>query len=196
MGALKDVSAWVGRNFAPLLLVPLAGTLLWVAVWRVWLPPVHGGAVARTVTTVDARDASHKVTTIVKTSRAAGPSRRSEALALALVLLGAGATVIAVFHSRIASVDLGKDGVKIELTPAEQGGAAVLAARLASRGAPRSTYGRAFERYLRAVGARRPSTAEGSAHPGRRAAAAPPLAPGLSSREASSLAGSIADELV
>lgn len=187
--AMREVLAWLGRNFAPVILVPLAAGSLWVAVWRVWLPPIHGGATARTVTTVDARDASHKVTTIVKTSRAAGPSRRSEALAMVLILLGAGAAVIAVFHDRIGTIDLGKDGIKIELTPAERDGAALLAARLAGRGAGGPTYGRAFDRYLRAVSARRPAAVPAAG--GARSAAAP----GLSEQEASSLAGRIADEL-
>ncbi len=121
---------WAGANLVPLVLIPLAALLVWVAVWRVWLPPANGaGVTARTVTTVDADDSSqptHKVTTVVKTSRGASPSRRSEVLALALVFLGAGAAVIGVFHNRIGSLELGKDGVKIDLTPAEQSGAAAL----------------------------------------------------------------------
>ena len=48
-----------GANLVPLILIPLAAVLLWVAVWRVWLPPAGGaGVIARTVTTVDA-NASH-----------------------------------------------------------------------------------------------------------------------------------------
>lgn len=192
MKVVRAGLAWIGENLAPLVLLSLAGALLWVAVWRIWLPPAHGGAASRAVTTVDTREASHKVTTIVRSSRAAGPSRRSEPLALVLILLGTGATVIAVFHSRIGSIDLGKDGVKIELTPAEKQGAATLAARLATRGVPDSTYGRAFDRYLRAVGARRPATLSEIAGAG--AVKASPA--GLTSHEATLLADRIADELV
>ena len=86
------------------------------------------------MTTVDANDASqptHKITTVVRTSRGASPSRRSEVLALALLFLGAGAAVVGVFHNRIGSLELGKDGVKIDLTEAERSGAAALVARLA-----------------------------------------------------------------
>ena len=188
---MRRVLAWSGRQFVPLLLVPLSGALLWVALWRIWLPPLDGASVVQTVTTVDAGDASRRVTTVVKTSRAAAPSRRSEPLALVLVLLGAGAAVIAVFHDRIGSIDLGKDGLKIELTPAERDGAATLTARLASRGAKAQSYARAFERYLRVVSERRP----GSADTGEPAGAKQAAAPGLSAREASALADRIADDV-
>ncbi len=191
MRAVRAILRWIGANLAPLLLVPLAAGLMWVSVWRIWLPPLHGGAVSRTVTTVDALDASHKVTRVVKTSRAAGPTRRSEALAMLLILLGAGAAIVAVFHDRIDAIELGKDGIKLELTPAEQQGAATLAARLARRGAPGSAYRQAFTRYLRAVGARTPRERALAGTPA--GATAPAL--GLTAAEATSLADRIADEL-
>src|SRR6476659_8834851 len=123
--------AWLRANLVPLVLLPLAACLIWIAVWRIWLPPrASADAVARSVTTVDANAPTrptHKVTTVMRATRAAGPSRRSEPLALALVFLGAGAAVVAVFHDRIGSIQLGKDGIKIELTEAERTGASLRA---------------------------------------------------------------------
>src|SRR5579871_5088066 len=108
MAVLDRALGWVGSNFVPIVLIPLAALLLWIAVWRIWLPPVGGAAVtARTVTTVDASATTrptHKVTTVVKTTRDSSPSRRSEALALALIFIGAGAAVVAAFNRRIGSV--------------------------------------------------------------------------------------------
>jgi hypothetical protein len=184
MSRFDRLVGWVGRNFVPLVLIPLGAILLWVAVWRVWLPPVGGaGVTARTVTTVDANASSrptHKVTTVIKTSRGASPSRRSEVLALALLFLGAGAAVIAVFHNRIGSLELGKDGVKIDLTADERSGAAALVSRLAVTGAPPASYAKALDRYVRALSARRGgSTVMGAA-----------------GDDASALADRIADDLV
>jgi hypothetical protein len=187
MSALDRALAWTGANLVPLVLLPLAVLLLWVGIWRVWLPPARsGGVAARTVTTVDAStDPTHRVTSVVRSSRSAAPSRRSETLALVLVLLGAGAAVVGVFNRRIASLELGKDGVKIDLTVAERSGAAALVGRLAESGAPARSYGRGVERYLRAVSARRtPSAVKGL------------VAPGLGEAEAAALAGRIADDLV
>jgi len=69
---------WLGRNLVPIVLIPLSAVLLWVGIWRVWLPPAGGGGItARTVTTVDANATTrptHRVTTVVKTT--AGPRRR------------------------------------------------------------------------------------------------------------------------
>ena len=140
--------------------LPLAGVLLWVGIWRVWLPPAPiGGTTARTVTTVEANAASrptHKVTTVVKTTRGATPSRRSEVLALVLLLVGAGAAVIGVFNRRIGSLELGKDGVKVDLNEAQRAEAAALVSKLASRGASPSSYGRALDGYVRSIaGSRR-----------------------------------------
>ena len=148
-------SAWVGENLVPLVLVPLAVVLLWVGIWRVWLPPAPpGGVTARTVTTVDANAVTrptHKVTTVVKTTQGNSPSRRSEALALVLLLVGTGAAVIGVFNRRIGSLELGKDGVKVDLTDTERAAAAALVSDLASRGASPSAYGRGLDSYVRAV---------------------------------------------
>jgi hypothetical protein len=179
---------WVGRNIVPLLLVPLAALLLWVAIWRVWLPPVGTSrAVVRTVTTVTASTSpTHKVTTVVKSSPASSPSRRSEALALLLIVLGTGTAVIAVFHDRIGSVELGKDGLKLDLTAAERDGAAELVGRLAGSGAGRMAYARGVERYLGALARLRPAPGIVSATPEPRA---------IGPAEARSLAGAIADEL-
>ncbi len=182
---------WAAANFAPLVLIPLAAGLIWIAVWRVWLPPAGGGgAVATTVTTVNANaktDPTHKVTTVVRASSGGAPSRRSEALAMALVFLGAGAVVVAVFHDRIASVELGEDGIKLDLDPPAQTGAAALVTRLAASGAPPETYARGLDRYLRAVASRR-SVVGARREPG--------AAAGLGSEQAVALADRIADELV
>ncbi len=183
--------AWAGANLAPLVLIPLAAGLIWIAVWRVWLPPAGSpGAIARTVTTVNANAKSkptHKVTTVVRSSRDGTPSRRSEALALALVFLGAGAAIVAAFHNRIASIDLGKDGVKVVLTASEQSGAAALVSRLSTAGARPRAYGIGIDRYLRAVASRRPE-----ARP-RGVMGAMPA--GLTGQQAAELADRIADEL-
>jgi hypothetical protein len=152
---MSGVADWVGSNLVTLVLIPLAALLLWVGIWRVWLPPAPvGGVTARTVTTVDANAGTrptHKVTTVVKTTRGASPSRRSELLALVLLLAGTGAAVIGVFNRRIGSLELGKDGVKVDLTEAERARAAALVSRLASRGASPSSYGRALDGYVRSV---------------------------------------------
>src|SRR5215471_17324813 len=152
---MAKASAWVGANLVPLVLIPLAVVCVWVGIWRVWLPPAPaGGVTARTVTTVDANAASrptHKVTTVVKTTSGNSPSRRSEALALVLLLMGTGAAVIGVFNRRIGSLELGKDGVKVDLTEAERTQAAALVSKLASRGASPSSYGRALDGYVRSV---------------------------------------------
>src|SRR5580765_3309840 len=173
---MSRLAAWVRANLVPLVLIPLAAG-------RIWLPPDgRGGAVARSVTTVDANAPTrptHKVTTVMRATRAAGPSRRSEPLALALVFLGAGAAVVAVFHDRIGSIQLGKDGIKIELTEAERTGAAQLVERLARDGAPAAAYARGIQRYLGTIASRR----------GLRAASTGALDP-------VELANRIADELV
>ena len=182
---------WAGANLAPLVLIPLAAGLIWIAIWRVWLPPVAGGGTVTTsVTTVNANaktDPTHKVTRVVRAARGGSPSRRSEALALALVFLGAGAAVVAVFHDRIASVELGKDGIKLDLDPAAQAGAAALVTRLAASGAPPRAYSRGLERYLRALASRRSVV---GAKPG------PGTAAGPGPEQAVALADRIADELV
>ena len=54
---------------------------------------------------------------------------------IVLLFLGAGAAVVGVFHDRIGTIELDKDGVKITLSKAEQAGAAALVDRLARAGA-------------------------------------------------------------
>jgi hypothetical protein len=188
MGIVRRGLRWAGRNLVPLLLVPLAALLLWVAIWRIWLPPVGAPrAVVRTVTTVTASTTpTRKVTTVVKSGPGASPSRRSEALALVLVLLGTGAAVIAVFHDRIGSIELGKDGLKLDLTAAEREGAAELIGRLAGHGANGSMYATGIERYLGSIVRRRSAPTIAAATPAPRE---------IGPAEARSLAGAIADEL-
>ena len=159
MAVLDRCWRWTGANLVPLVLVPLALVLLWTALWRIWLPPATAsGGIARTVTTVDSNAPTrptHRVTTVLRTTRATVPSRRSEVLALALVFLAAGAAIVGVFHDRIGSIQLGKDGIKIDLTAAEGTGAAALVAALAARGASPQTYASAVQRYLGTLSRRR-----------------------------------------
>jgi hypothetical protein len=186
MSVLARLRTWSGANLVPLVLIPLAAVLVWVGVWRVWLPPAEGGGtVTHAVTTVASNlpeQPPRKVTRVQRTSGAAAPSRRSEVLALALVFLGAGAAVIAVFHNRIGSLELTRTGVKIDLTSAEQSGAAMLAGRLAGAGAAPGRYALGFDRYLRAVASRRPALTGAE--------------PALTSGQAAALAETIADEIV
>jgi len=158
---MSRTSDWVAANLVPLVLIPLAAVLLWVGIWRVWLPPAPvGGVTSRTVTTVEANASSrptHRVTTVVRTTRGTSPSRRSEVLALVLLLAGTGAAVIGVFNHRIGSLELGKDGVKVDLTESERAQAASLVSELASRGATPRAYATSLDRYVRAVaGSRSP----------------------------------------
>jgi hypothetical protein len=186
---LDRIVGWTTANAAPLLLLPLAALLLWVAIWRIWLPRPSGGVIDRTVTTVNASAAvrpRHRVTTVVRTAGATGPPRRSETLVIALVFLAVGIAVVGLFHDRIASIELDRDGFKIVLTKPEKEGAAELVERLARSGAGGRTYARALQRYLRAVAARRPAVA-----PTADAA----VDPGLPAAEALALARAIADEL-
>jgi hypothetical protein len=182
MAVLDRLRSWCGANLVPLVLLPLAASLVWVGIWRIWLPPAAGsGTVARAVTTV-ASHPTRKVTTVVRTSRGGAPSRRSEVLALALVFLGLGAAVVAVFNNRIGSLELTRSGVKIDLTSAEQSGAAALVGRLAGAGATPAAYARGLDRYLRAIVSRRPALAGAE--------------PALTGTETAALADRIADEVV
>lgn len=190
-GTAATLVPWIGANIVPLVLIPLAGVFVWVAIWRVWLPrPAGTAAVARTVTTTDADAATrprHKVTTVTRTAAPASPSRRSEPLVIVLLFLGAGAAVVAVFHDRIGSIELDKDGIKITLTRAEQAGAALLVDRLARAGAGSQKYAQGLQRYLRTVAAQRASPESGSL--------AEAMAPGLTAVRAKALAERIADDL-
>jgi hypothetical protein len=186
MSVLARLQSWVGANLVPLVLMPLAVALVWVGIWRVWLPPAAGGRTATNAVTTVSSSASapptRKVTTVRRTSRGAAPSRRSEVLVLALVLLGAGAAVIAVFHNRIGSLELTRTGVKIDLTSAEETGAAALVGRLAGAGAPPGAYAHGFDRYLRAIASRRPAPIGAE--------------PALTPNQAAALAETIAAEIV
>jgi hypothetical protein len=122
-GRVAGLRRWVGANFAPLVLIALACVLIWVAIWKVWLPEPGAGA----------------------------PSRRSAPLSLALLVLGVGAAVLAVFHERLASFQLDRSGVKVTLTPEQQAGAATLVDELGRRGAPRDAYPAALARYVEAL---------------------------------------------
>ena len=109
--------------------------------------PGGGGVIARTVTTVDANAPTrptHKVTTVVRTTaRRRRRGDRSCSRSALVFLVGAGAAVIGVFHDRIGSLELGKDGIKIDLTAAE------------GAGAPRSSPARRAGRRRRTPEARR-----------------------------------------
>jgi hypothetical protein len=111
---------WLGTNIVPLVLVPLAAVLVWVAIWKVWLPEPGAGS----------------------------PSRRSVTLALVLLVLGVGAAVIGLFHDRIGSVKLDRTGFEITLTKAQQAGAQELVAALGERNAPAAAYVAGLQRYL------------------------------------------------
>jgi len=74
-----------------------------------------------------------------------------------LLLAGTGAAVIGVFNRRIGSFELGKDGVKVDLTEAERAGAAALVSQLASSGATPPVYASALDSYVRAVASSRPA---------------------------------------
>jgi hypothetical protein len=186
MSVLDRLRSWGGANLVPLVLIPLAAALVWVGVWEVWLPTTPGGQTATNATTTVSSNTSAqpslKVTTVRRSSRGAAPSRRSEVLALALVFLGLGAAVIAVFHDRIGSLELTRTGVKIDLTSAEQSGAAALVGRLAGAGAAPGTYARGLDRYIRTVASRRPALTGAE--------------PALTAGQASALADAIADEIV
>ena len=132
MSTLRGTAAaavrWVGAEIAPLVLLPLAAVLVWVSVWKVWLPAPDGSS----------------------------PARRSVTLAIVLLVLGVSAAVIAVFHDRLRRIDLSRTGLTITLTPAERDGLGALVERLAQSGASSAKVAEAIRRYLDAVGTRRP----------------------------------------
>ena len=128
-GTATAAVRWVGAEIAPLVLLPLGAVLVWVSVWKVWLPSPDGGA----------------------------PSRRSVTLAIVLLVLGVSAAVIAVFHDRLRRVDLSRTGLTITLTPPERDGLGALVERLAQQGAPPAKVAEAIRRYLEAVQAKRPA---------------------------------------
>jgi hypothetical protein len=203
----REGLAWAGENIALLVLLPLGIILLWVAIWRVWLPqPTPSPTVVRTVTTT-AKGATpgRTVKTVVKSTSASVPSRRSETLEIALLLLGGACVLVAVFHKRIGSIELGKDGLKITLTKAEQAGLGELVSTLHAGGADAETLGAGVRRYVDAVAAHhalapKPSRAARSVAPEHteRLARAGVVdgTSGLTPEQASNLAGVIAEELL
>lgn len=128
-GQLAGLRRSVGANLAPIVLIALAAILVWVAIWKIWLPVPSAGS----------------------------PSRRSETLALALLLLGVGAAVLGVFHERLSSFELDRSGFKITLTKAEREGAHELVDELGRRGAPADAYVSALRRYLARLPGERPT---------------------------------------
>ena len=133
MSRLKGTAAaavrWVGAEIAPLVLLPLAAVLVWVSVWKVWLPAPDG----------------------------ATPARRSVTLAIVLLVLGVSAAVIAVFHGRLRRVELTRTGLSITLTAPERTGLGALVEQLARSGASSEKVADAIRRYLDAVQRRRPA---------------------------------------
>jgi hypothetical protein len=133
MSRLKGTAAaavrWVGAEIAPLVLLPLAAVLVWVSVWKVWLPSPDDGS----------------------------PSRRSVTLAIVLLVLGVSAAVIGVFHSRLRRIELSRTGLTVTLTPDERAGLGTLVEQLAHSGASSEKVAEAIRRYLDAVQSKRPA---------------------------------------
>ena len=133
MSRLKGTAAaavrWVGAEIAPLVLLPLAAVLVWVSVWKIWLPSPDDGT----------------------------PSRRSVTLAIVLLVLGVSAAVIAVFHDRLRRIELSRTGLTVTLTPTERDGLGSLVERLAQTGASPAKVAEAIRRYLDAVQSGRPA---------------------------------------
>ena len=129
MSTVAAVLRWAGDKIAPVVLLPLAAVLVWVSVWRVWLPVPDAGS----------------------------PSRRSVTLAIVLLVLGVSSAVIAVFHDRLRRIDLTRSGLTITLTPPERAGLGVLVERLARSGASSAKVAEAIRRYLDAVQTKRPA---------------------------------------
>lgn len=129
MSTVAAVLRWAGDKIAPLVLLPLAAVLVWVSVWKVWLPAPDLGS----------------------------PSRRSVTLAIVLLVLGVSSAVIAVFHDRLRRIDLSRSGLTITLTPPERTGLGVLVERLAQSGASSAKVAEAIRRYLDAVQVKRPA---------------------------------------
>jgi hypothetical protein len=129
VSTVAAVLRWTGEKIAPVVLLPLAAVLVWVSVWRVWLPAPDAGS----------------------------PSRRSVTLAIVLLVLGVSSAVIAVFHDRLRRIELSRTGLTVTLTPPERDGLGVLVERLAKSGASAAKVTEAIRRYLDAVQTQRPS---------------------------------------
>jgi hypothetical protein len=127
-GTAAAAVRWVGAEIAPLVLLPLAAVLVWVSVWKIWLPSPD----------------------------AATPSRRSVTLAIVLLVLGVSAAVVAVFHDRLRRIELSRSGLTVTLTPAERDGLGSLVEQLVQKGASSAKVADAIRRYLDAVHTKRP----------------------------------------
>jgi hypothetical protein len=119
---------WVGAEIAPIILLPLGAVLVWVSVWKVWLPTPDGET----------------------------PARRSVTLAIVLLILGVSAAVIGVFHDRLRRIQFSRTGLTVTLTPPEKTGLGSLVEQLAQSGAPADRVAEAIRRYLDAVQTKRP----------------------------------------
>jgi hypothetical protein len=129
VSTVAAVLRWAGDKIAPLVLLPLAAVLVWVSVWKVWLPAPNPGL----------------------------PSRRSVTLAIVLLVLGVSSAVIAVFHDRLRRIELTRSGLTISLTATERTGLGVLVERLAKSGATPAKVAEAIRRYLDAMQTKRPA---------------------------------------
>ncbi len=206
---LPKASSWLARNVAPLILLPLSALLLWVAIWRVWLP--NDGTSTGVVKTVTSTQRSGTVATggsVVTVERAtigAPPSRRSETLVVVLLVLAVGSAGVGVFHRQLASVELSADGLKITLTHGEKQGLGELVGTLHESGASPDVLATGVSRYVDAV-----SSVRFASRPRRRRSGAPirgslaganvamarGAADGLSAAEARTLAHALAAELI
>src|SRR5437763_6011651 len=119
-GTATAAVRWVGAEIAPLVLLTLAVVLVWVSVWKVWLPSPDDGT----------------------------PSRRSVTLAIVLLLLGVGAAVVGVFHDRLRRIELSRTGLTVTLSPTERAGLGALVEQLARSGASSAKVAEAIRRYL------------------------------------------------
>jgi hypothetical protein len=128
-GIVASLRRWVGVHAVPIVLVPLAGVLLWVAIWKVWLPPPGPGT----------------------------PSRRSGTLAIALLILGVGTAILGLLHDRIGSFKAGTSGFELTLTPEQQAGAQELVSQLAAKDAPAAAYAEGLKRYVAKLPAAKPA---------------------------------------
>ena len=200
--AFASFLAWLSENVVPLLLLPLAALLLWIAIWRIWLPADEGRTgVVRTVTTTQrsgSATAGGAVVAIERATSVAAPSRRSETLVVVLLLLAVGSAGVGLFHRRLISVDVGPDGFKITLTHNEKQALAGLVETLHAANAPAGKVALGVQSYLDAISGlhtlNRPPVTPRSRF--RTARHADSTAAGLSLDETTMIAESVAAELL
>ncbi len=128
-GHAASLRQWLGVHVVPLVLVPLAALLLWVAIWKVWLPPPGPGS----------------------------PSRRSNTLAIALLILGVGTAILGLLHDRIGTFKAGTTGFELTMTPEQQAGAQELVTQLAAKDAPAGAYVEGLKRYVQKLPKTKPA---------------------------------------